>query len=166
MGLLERLLSLLGRDDGRSSDRRTETGDDEDGATGGDGQPGGVAVERQPTGTGTAAGSEAETEDADATTADTASGTDGSSTDTAATAEPPAEAPADHEEAPDPEPPGGDEPPTVVKGIGPSYGERLAEAGIETVADLAAAEPEQVAAETGLSPKRVGRWVERARERN
>jgi predicted flap endonuclease-1-like 5' DNA nuclease len=51
---------------------------------------------------------------------------------------------------------------STVKGIGPAYAERLHEAGVETVADLAAADPETLGGETDLSPKRVGRWVEHA----
>ncbi|WP_336034652.1 helix-hairpin-helix domain-containing protein [Halobacterium yunchengense] len=67
----------------------------------------------------------------------------------------------------DAEPSGGEaEPVSSVKGIGPAYAERLADAGVETVADLAAADPEEVAEATDLSAKRVGRWVESARDRN
>jgi predicted flap endonuclease-1-like 5' DNA nuclease len=52
-----------------------------------------------------------------------------------------------------------------IKGIGPTYSQRLDDAGIGTVADLAAADPEAVAeaAETSLS--RAEGWVERARSR-
>lgn len=52
-----------------------------------------------------------------------------------------------------------------VKGIGQAYADRLHEAGVDTVADLAAADPEELAAETDLSEKRVGRWVEAAQAR-
>ena len=51
-----------------------------------------------------------------------------------------------------------------IKGIGPAYGERLAESGVETVADLAAADPEDLAERTDLPPSRVADWVERAKE--
>jgi predicted flap endonuclease-1-like 5' DNA nuclease len=51
----------------------------------------------------------------------------------------------------------------TIKGIGPSYAETLAEAGVETVGDLAAADAADVADGTDLSEKRVGRWIARAR---
>ncbi len=51
-----------------------------------------------------------------------------------------------------------------IKGIGPAYAETLTEAGVGTIADLAAVEDtEALAEETGLSAKRLGRWVDRAR---
>jgi len=51
-----------------------------------------------------------------------------------------------------------------IKGIGPAYAETLAEAGVGTIADLAAVEDtDALSEETGLSAKRLGRWVERAR---
>jgi predicted flap endonuclease-1-like 5' DNA nuclease len=57
------------------------------------------------------------------------------------------------------------EPVQVIKGIGPAYADRLSATGVETVADLAAADVEDLAAATDLSEKRIGRWVERARTR-
>ena len=57
---------------------------------------------------------------------------------------------------------GSDDPVTEIKGIGPAYAERLADIGIETVGDLAAADPADIAAETDLSESRVAGWVERA----
>ncbi|MCG1002367.1 MULTISPECIES: helix-hairpin-helix domain-containing protein [Halobacterium] len=51
---------------------------------------------------------------------------------------------------------------TVLKGIGPAYADRLEEAGVHTVADLAAADPEEIAERIDLSAKRVGRWVDAA----
>ncbi|MFC7166567.1 helix-hairpin-helix domain-containing protein [Halospeciosus flavus] len=53
----------------------------------------------------------------------------------------------------------------ILKGIGPSYADRLEDAGVETVADLAEADPEELAADVDLSEKRVGRWVQRAKDR-
>lgn len=53
-----------------------------------------------------------------------------------------------------------------VTGIGPRYRDRLADADVKTLSDLARADPETIARETGLSPHRVRRWIERARERN
>lgn len=51
-----------------------------------------------------------------------------------------------------------------IKGIGPAYGERLAESGVETVADLAASDAEEIAEETDVPRSRVEDWVERAKE--
>jgi predicted flap endonuclease-1-like 5' DNA nuclease len=51
-----------------------------------------------------------------------------------------------------------------VSGIGPAYAERLSEAGIETVADLLAADPENLAESTDVSAKRIGRWQDRAED--
>lgn len=56
------------------------------------------------------------------------------------------------------------EPVSSVKGIGPAYASRLEDAGVETVADLAAADPEDLAGRIDLSPKRVGRWVDNAQD--
>ncbi|RXK48391.1 helix-hairpin-helix domain-containing protein [Halorientalis pallida] len=51
----------------------------------------------------------------------------------------------------------------AIKGIGPSYAETLADVGVETVGDLAAADAADIADGTDLSEKRVGRWIARAR---
>ncbi|WP_336136052.1 helix-hairpin-helix domain-containing protein [Natronomonas amylolytica] len=59
---------------------------------------------------------------------------------------------------------GGSEPVENVSGIGPAYAKRLDEAGIETVQDLLDADAEELAAETDLSEKRIGRWQDRATE--
>lgn len=62
---------------------------------------------------------------------------------------------------------GGDsEPVSVVKGIGPAYADRLQDAGVETVADLAGADADDLADRTDLSAKRVGRWIENAQDRD
>jgi len=53
----------------------------------------------------------------------------------------------------------------VIKGIGPAYAERLSNAGVDSVADLAAADVSELAAAVDLSETRVGRWIERAQER-
>lgn len=53
----------------------------------------------------------------------------------------------------------------VLKGIGPSYAEQLDAAGIETVADLAKADPADLAEETDIAASRVKRWTERAKSR-
>jgi predicted flap endonuclease-1-like 5' DNA nuclease len=53
----------------------------------------------------------------------------------------------------------------VIKGIGPAYAERLANAGVHSVADLAAADVTDLADAVDLSETRVGRWIERAQDR-
>ena len=58
-----------------------------------------------------------------------------------------------------------DEPVDTVKGIGPAYAERLRDAGVETVGDLATADPDELAEQVDLSAKRVGRWVDTANDR-
>ncbi len=65
-------------------------------------------------------------------------------------------------EAPDPEAAG--ESPDVLNGIGPAYAERLADAGVETVADLAGADAGALAEGTDISEKRLAGWIESAEE--
>lgn len=50
-----------------------------------------------------------------------------------------------------------------IKGIGPTYANRLEAAGIETVADIAAADVAEVADAAQAGEGRVSDWVERAR---
>lgn len=50
-----------------------------------------------------------------------------------------------------------------IKGIGPTYGDKLRDAGIESVPALAEADAEELAAETEISETRLATWVERAR---
>ena len=52
----------------------------------------------------------------------------------------------------------------LIKGIGPAYGERLAAVGIETVDQLAAADPAEVADGASVSDNRASTWIERAKE--
>ena len=51
-----------------------------------------------------------------------------------------------------------------IKGIGPAYSERLGEIGIETVADLAAADAAEVAERTTAPEKTVQKWIDRAND--
>lgn len=51
-----------------------------------------------------------------------------------------------------------------IKGIGPAYGDRLAEAGVETVADLRDGDPARLAEAVKVGESRVRRWIDRARE--
>lgn len=60
---------------------------------------------------------------------------------------------------------GTDEPTDVIKGIGSTYADRLANAGVETVADLATRDAEALSEETGISDKRLQTWIERAKHR-
>ncbi|MFC7225914.1 helix-hairpin-helix domain-containing protein [Salinirubellus salinus] len=60
------------------------------------------------------------------------------------------------------EPEAGEEPVDSVSGIGPAYAKRLNEAGVESVADLVAADAAEVADETGISEKRVRGWQDAA----
>ena len=52
----------------------------------------------------------------------------------------------------------------TLKGIGPAYADRLRSAGVETVAQLADADADDLGEEIDVSPKRVGRWIDRANE--
>ena len=56
------------------------------------------------------------------------------------------------------------EPVETITGIGPAYADRLDGAGIESVADLAAADAETVGEAIDVSPKRVADWIERAND--
>ncbi|QDX39694.1 helix-hairpin-helix domain-containing protein [Salarchaeum sp. JOR-1] len=69
---------------------------------------------------------------------------------------------AESESAPDEE---GAEAVKLLKGIGPAYAERLHDTGVETVADLADADADELGDEIDVSPSRVQRWIDRAQER-
>jgi polyhydroxyalkanoate synthase len=53
----------------------------------------------------------------------------------------------------------------TIRGVGPSYADRLREAGVESIADLAAADPPSLAATLDLGEARVADWVSQARDR-
>ena len=59
----------------------------------------------------------------------------------------------------------GSEPTNAIKGIGPTYSERLGEAGIETVADLADSDPETVADAAKTGESKAMSWIDRANDR-
>lgn len=63
------------------------------------------------------------------------------------------------------EPDSDSEPVDVIKGVGATYAETLGEEDIESVADLASADPETLSEETGISLKRIERWIGRAQHR-
>lgn len=48
----------------------------------------------------------------------------------------------------------------TISGIGPAYAERLADAGVETVEELRAADASELAEQTELSEKRIAGWQE------
>ncbi|WP_134669223.1 helix-hairpin-helix domain-containing protein [Halorussus marinus] len=75
------------------------------------------------------------------------------------------EAEADDEPAASDEQLGEGEPLDDIKGIGSAYAERLNDAGVGDIAELARADPEQLAAETGVSEKRIVTWIDRAKAR-
>ncbi|MEF8887912.1 MAG: helix-hairpin-helix domain-containing protein [Haloarculaceae archaeon] len=171
MGLLDRLRSLLGSDDGQTRRRQ--------------GGSANVTVEHEPDtaseaavkGTGEADDNAAD--GADAAAAAEASSTVGSQGDAAepegaaedgdGSAEP--EGPTDDGDGsaePEEGEPGesdSDEPVDSINGIGPTYAERLEAAGIETVGDLAAADPGTVAEAAEAAESRATDWVEQARVR-
>ncbi|WP_256298663.1 helix-hairpin-helix domain-containing protein [Haloarchaeobius salinus] len=147
MPLLKKLKSLFGLDDGSQPESSRDVG---------------VTVEKE--------------RQAGATAESTSNGDDDGSTTAHATDEPSAEV-ADEptEETTESEPEsdaddGEDEeesaPVKEIKGIGPAYADRLGSVGIETIADLADADPESVAAETEISETRVTEWVKRAKARS
>jgi predicted flap endonuclease-1-like 5' DNA nuclease len=51
-----------------------------------------------------------------------------------------------------------------IKGIGPTYADRLSKAGYETVADLAGADAEAVAEAAQTGEGRASDWIERAQD--
>ena len=53
---------------------------------------------------------------------------------------------------------------TTIKGIGDAYADRLAAAGVESIDTLANADAEALSADTGISEKRLQRWIDRAED--
>ena len=81
-----------------------------------------------------------------------------------------AESEAPGSTAADEEPTLDDEGPTVelesIEGIGSAYAERLREAGVADGTDLATADVDALAEETGIGERRIRGWIERVGERD
>ncbi|ESS11558.1 MAG: hypothetical protein A07HR60_01615 [uncultured archaeon A07HR60] len=75
------------------------------------------------------------------------------------TAESETESPSDTDDS-------AEQPVEEVKGIGPAYAEQLANIGVETVTQLAAADPEEIGEETSVGESRAATWVSRATEQD
>lgn len=185
--VLKKLKSLLGFDDDDESDRQRDIGVtvEREPAESPDAETE-AAVKGTDAGTEPDDGDDSETEPDDSTSDAAESADPSDEADEESTAEPDDAAVDDSEEteeeagaaadvedtdeteaeadAEDDEPPASD-PVDEIKGIGPAYAERLGDAGIETIPQLAEADPESLAAETDLSEKRVSEWVERAKVR-
>ena len=58
-----------------------------------------------------------------------------------------------------------DEPLDSIKGIGPAYSERLHDAGITSIAELAEGDAEAIGEDINVSPKTVSNWIDRANEK-
>ena len=178
MALLSKLKSLLGIGGGADDDRRTETtvtvehAPDEAVDTSTD-EP----TDTEPASTGSESGSvvadEAEAGDAAhdesaavanaETTADAPSDAPETvAADDAESAsdngEPDAVAASDNTDSDD------DEPLDSIKGIGPAYSERLHDAGITSIAELAEGDAEAIGEAINVSPKTVSNWIDRAVE--
>ncbi len=181
MSILDRVLSLLGLREERSRDGDARAGapesavsvehepgreapadaTDTPGSSGGAETDGVDTAEEADTATATRAGGEPDRPAADA-------GPDGTTAD---------EAPADEstpEDGPEADAAGSPryadadgatEPVESIKGIGPAYAARLDRFDVETVGDLAAADPAGLADGSDISEKRIARWIERARTR-
>lgn len=54
---------------------------------------------------------------------------------------------------------------TSITGIGTAYADRLENAGVETVAQLAAADPDELAEAIDVSAARIEDWIDRSRQR-
>jgi len=169
MGLLSKLKSMLGlesseRPPGSGVDVTVEREPDADDATDADDESAADAAATEP-----ADAEESPAEDADSVTDDdseyvttdadvgTDAGDDADDDDTESDEDAASEAEPDAEPEPDDL--------TEIKGVGPAYADRLNDAGIATFAALADADADELAAETDLSPKRVGRWIDRAADR-
>lgn len=142
------------------------------GGDAGAGREAGVTVEREPSEQPTETGPTAtETEPEVGSGASEVGGETAAESEPEPASEEAAESEPASEEAAEPpeeesEPPEGEgESLDVLSGIGPAYEERLADAGIDTVADLAGADAASLAGETDIGEKRLEGWIEAAEER-
>ncbi|AGN02560.1 hypothetical protein L593_13105 [Salinarchaeum sp. Harcht-Bsk1] len=78
--------------------------------------------------------------------------------------EAPVDEESDEEEAEATEAAGSSEPVDVLNGIGPAYAERLGDAGVETVGELAAADAAGLAEESDIAEGRIQGWIDQAGE--
>jgi predicted flap endonuclease-1-like 5' DNA nuclease len=168
------------RDSERQQDRQRETDAESERAVKESPPPHGAgesARDREPAGEPEASTTGAPTESGDAD-ADPATDDEGGEPGTDDGTEPdPAEEPSDPApaESPDePEPPEESEDESgvpseavdVIKGVGPTYAERLSGAGVETVADLATADPADLSERADVPEGRVENWVDQAEARD
>lgn len=159
MGLLQKLKSALGLDASGSPSAGTSTPQDVD-----------VTVEREPSTESEDAvkGTETSGEPSEGTPESEAPAVEAETAEVSNDEEPKSgtDDDADGEEAVetvDDVASSDDDPPvTEVNGIGPAYAERLEEAGISTVSELAAADAEELGEATDLSPNRISGWIEQA----
>jgi predicted flap endonuclease-1-like 5' DNA nuclease len=174
MGILDTLLSLLGLGDSSSDDDRRETtvsvereaNTDTEAAVKGTDEPSAAGTDAAASTESLVDGMEEPAEPAEAVEtgdAETELGTADAESEGETTGEHDA---VDIEDAEESVATGTDaESVEVIKGIGPAYAERLSNAGVDSVADLAAADVSELAVAVDLSETRVGRWIERAQER-
>jgi predicted flap endonuclease-1-like 5' DNA nuclease len=153
MGLLDTIKSVLGLGATRDTEpqpdassehavKTTASEQTDDEATGN--REGSAALTEEPTGDSAA-------EPSEATGVTDHAGTETPAAESAEAAGPVSEEPADgspHVES--------------ISGIGPAYAKRLEEAGVESVAELSAADADTLAEETGISAKRVSGWIDSA----
>ena len=53
----------------------------------------------------------------------------------------------------------------TLEGIGPAYADRLRDAGVDDLSALVAADPTDLARESGIAEGRIRTWIDRASER-
>jgi predicted flap endonuclease-1-like 5' DNA nuclease len=144
---------------GASDAERASTGTEGD-------QAGGAAGETTPAETGPATGTASGATDNAGPAGDAAEPAgEGTGAASAASEDTSAAADASPEGAADDAAAGDTAPVTDVDGIGSAYGERLEGAGIETVGDLADADADDLSDRIDVSAKRIGRWIDQARDR-